>query len=51
MVKLGSDSVGALVRSYAKGPLGLSFLMAWIYGTFYSSMVWSGENVAISELP
>ena len=51
MVKLGSDSVGTLVRSYAKGPLGLSFLMAWIYGTFYSSMVWSSENVTISELP
>lgn len=52
MVKLGADSVVSLVRAYGKGPFGLSFFMAWIYGTFYSSMVWGGSgSVLEAEYP
>ncbi|MBC5585280.1 hypothetical protein H8S61_13885 [Eggerthella sp. NSJ-70] len=52
MMKLGSDSIGALVRAYGRGPFGLSFFMAWIYGAFYSSMVWGGSNgVLDAEYP
>ena len=52
MTKLESDSIVSLVREYFEGPFGLSFFMAWIYATFYSTLIWVGESQGIaSEYP
>ena len=46
-----SDNLSAQLRSYLRNLSGLSFFMAWIYGSFYSATVWTVRGGLLAEGP